>query len=103
MWEKRLFSVLCAAVKYHVSAHTLTMNISITLYVIEEVVVMCLALEGSVLLAKPFGENKLPRQTGRYLLLNLASVIITKFLISLWKKQLISLEIRTGESSRADD
>lgn len=38
-----------------------------------------------------------------FLLINLAIVIITNFLISLWKKQLISMEMGIGESSRADD
>lgn len=67
---------------------------------------MAVFLCGS-LLAKPFWrrrcQDKLDSFFFFFLLINLASVIITNFLISLWKKQLISMEMGIGESSRADD
>ena len=69
---------------------------------------MAVCLCGS-LLAKPAGGDAAKTNWTLFflffffLLINLASVIITNFLISLWKKQLISMEMGIGESSRADD
>lgn len=66
---------------------------------------MAVFLCGS-LLAKPFWRRRCQDKLDSFfffLLINLASVIITNFLISLWKKQLISMEMGIGESSRADD
>lgn len=40
--------VVCCSETSHVSARTKTTNISSTLYIVEEMAVMCLALEGSV-------------------------------------------------------
>ncbi len=79
---------------------------SIIVYFVERMAVTCLALKVFCWinpLEKKKKRNWQDKQTGLYLLLKLASVIITNFLISVWKKQLISMEMRIGESSRADD